>query len=56
MKRCKRCGVSDAHVSIYKETGLCMDCQTDWNLEQKVIKDQDAREKERKEKYFYKGF
>jgi len=52
--RCKRCGASDNRVSIYKETGLCMNCQTDWRLEQEEKQSIFAAKKAKKEKDFYK--
>jgi len=54
MKRCKNCGALDSHTSIYKETGLCMDCQSDWVLQQEEINEQNAIKKAKKEKDFYK--
>jgi len=54
MKRCKLCGASENRVSIYSETGLCMDCQTDWNIEQSEIEKEENIKKAKKEKDFYK--
>jgi len=54
MKRCKLCGALESRVSIYKETGLCMDCQTDWNIEQSEIEKEENIKKAKKEKDFYK--
>jgi len=52
--RCKRCGASDARTTIYKETGLCMNCQTDWRLEQKEKQSIAEAKRAKKEKDFYK--
>ena len=53
-ERCKRCGQSDTRTTIYKETGLCLDCQSDWRLEQNDAKA--ALLEKRKNQNFYKEF
>ena len=52
--RSRKCGASDSRVTIYKETGLCMNCQTDWRLEQEEQASKIAAKKAKKEKDFYK--
>lgn len=54
MKRCKKCGASESHTSIYKETGLCMDCQSNWTITQQDTDKKIAIKKAKKEKDFYK--
>jgi recombinational DNA repair protein (RecF pathway) len=54
IKRCKECGQSNNRVTIYPESGLCMNCHTDWKLRQDMINTENFIKKSIKEKDFYK--